>query len=110
MKRRTINTVLVVGLGSIGKRHIGIINSIFPKINIVLLRHKRCDKEESESLSISQCVSTLEEAIGTNPQAAIIANPATKHVEIAKVLATHGIDIMVEKPISTNSKDAQEIG
>jgi len=40
---------------------------------------------------------------------AIIANPATKHIDTAKVLAMHGIDVMVEKPISTNSKDAQEL-
>jgi predicted dehydrogenase len=109
MKKRTINTVLVVGLGSIGKRHIGIINTIFSKVNVIVLRHKECDKEESNSPGIYQCVTTLDEAIGAEPQVAIIANPATKHVEVAKVLATHGIHIMVEKPISNNSKDAKEL-
>ena len=36
-----IKTVLIVGLGSIGRRHVGIIQSIFPKINIIVLRHKK---------------------------------------------------------------------
>ncbi len=107
--KNSVSTVLVVGLGSIGRRHIGIINNIFPKINIVLLRHKECNNEECESLSISQCVTTLSDAISAKPQAAIIANPATKHVEIAKELAANGINILVEKPISTNSRNAQEL-
>ncbi len=107
--KKNIGTILVVGLGSIGRRHISVINNIFPKINIVLLRHKECNKEECKTLNISQCVTSLIDAINTNPQAAIIANPATKHVEISKVLATHGIDILVEKPISANSKEAQEL-
>ena len=107
--KKNVSTVLVVGLGSIGRRHIGIINNIFPDVNIVLLRHKKCSEKEYGSLRINQCVTTLNDAIKTKPQAAIIANPATKHVEIAKYLAYNGIDILVEKPISTNSKDAEEL-
>ncbi len=107
--KKVINTVLVVGLGSIGRRHVGIINNIFPKINIVLLRHKACNEEEIDLLNVKQCVTTLSDAINTKPQIAIIANPATKHIEIAKELATNGIDILVEKPISANSKDAKEL-
>ena len=107
--KKNVSTVLVVGLGSIGRRHIGIINNIFPDVNIVLLRHKKCSEKEYGSLRINQCVTTLNDAIKTKPQAAIIANPATKHVEIAKYLAYNGIDILVEKPIYTNSKDAEEL-
>jgi predicted dehydrogenase len=107
--KKVLSTVLVVGLGSIGRRHIGIINDIFPDINIILLRHKKCSEKEYESLKISQCVTTINDAIKTKPQAAIIANPASKHVEIAKELASNGIDVLVEKPISSNSKDAKEL-
>jgi predicted dehydrogenase len=107
--KKNIGTILVVGLGSIGRRHISVINNIFPKINIVLLRHKECNKEECKTLNINKCVTSLSDAINAKPQAAIIANPANKHVEIAKVLATYGIDILVEKPISANSKEAQEL-
>lgn len=106
---KSINTVLIVGLGSIGRRHISIINNTFPDINIVLLRHKNCSEKEYKSLNISQCVTTLSGALKANPQAAIIANPASKHVEVAKKLASNGIDILVEKPISSNSKDAKEL-
>jgi len=107
--KKSISTVLIVGLGSIGKRHISIINSSFPNINIVVLRHKNCSEKEYGSLKISKCVTTLNDALKTNPQAAIIANPASKHTEIAKELASNGVDILVEKPISSNSKDAKEL-
>ena len=107
--KKKVDTVLVVGLGSIGRRHIGIISNIFPKINIIALRHKQCEKEDIKSLGLYKCVTSIDEAIATKPQIAIIANPATKHIETAKALALHGVNIMVEKPISTNSKDAQEL-
>ncbi len=107
--KKKIDTVLVVGLGSIGRRHISIINNILPKIKIVVLRHRRCKKEDIKSLGLHKCVTLIDEAIAENPQVAIIANPASKHIETAKTLAIHGVDVMVEKPISTNSKDAQEL-
>ncbi len=107
--KRSINTVLVVGLGSIGKRHISIINDNFPEIDIVVLRHQKCDKEQGDLLGISKCVTSLDEAILANPQVAIIANPATKHIAVAKTLAAHGIDLMIEKPISDNAIDSQEL-
>ena len=107
--KKSISTVLVVGLGSIGRRHIGIINSSFSNINIVVFRHKNCSEKEYGSLKISKCVTTLSDALKANPQAAIIANPASRHTEIAKELASNGVDILVEKPISFNSKDAKEL-
>lgn len=41
--------------------------------------------------------------------AAIIAVPTTYHKEVAKVCATWGINCLVEKPISDNIEDAEEI-
>jgi predicted dehydrogenase len=104
-----VKTVLIVGLGSIGKRYVSIVKKNFPKIDIVVLRHKKCHKEKSDASSIYKCVSSVDEAIATKPQVAIIANPATMHVNIAKKLAIHKIDLMIEKPISNTSKDAQEL-
>lgn len=104
-----INKVLIVGLGSIGKRYVKIINKKFPKIKIIVLRHKKCDDSYNKNLVIDRCFTSLEDAIQNNPQVAIIANPATKHVSVAKKIAKNGIHLMVEKPISENLDEAQEL-
>ena len=104
-----IKTVLVVGLGSIGKRHVGIIKELFPEINIVVLRHRQCDKNDIDALGLYKCVTSIDKAIETNPQAAIIANPATKHIEVAEQLANKGIHLLIEKPISDSSMGVQAL-
>ena len=104
-----VKTVLVVGLGSIGRRHVGIIRKLFPEINIVVLRHKQCDKNDIDKLDLYKCVTSIDAAIATNPQAAIVANPASMHIEVAQKLAKNGINLLIEKPISDSSKGIQEL-
>ena len=104
-----VKTVLVVGLGSIGRRHVGIIKNLFPEINIVVLRHKQCDKNDIDKLGLYKCVTSIDEAVATNPQVAIIANPATMHIEVAEKLANSGINLLIEKPISDSSKGVQKL-
>ena len=93
-----IKTVLVVGLGSIGRRHVGIIKELFPEINIVVLRHRQCDKNDIDALGLYKCATSIDKAIATNLQAAIIANPATKYVEVTKQLASNKVNLLIEKP------------
>lgn len=95
-----INKILVVGLGSIGKRHVRIIKERYPKIKIIALRHLQCEKNDIEKLGLTDCVTKVSEALQFNPDAAIIATPATKHIGIAQTLANAGVHLLIEKPIS----------
>ncbi len=104
-----IKTVLVVGLGSIGRRHVRVIRSLFPDINIIVLRHNKCNDSDIKGLGLHKCVTSIDEVIDLNPQAAIISNPASKHIEIAKILASKGVNLLIEKPISDSSKGVQEL-
>ncbi len=104
-----IKTIIVVGLGSIGRRHVRIVQKLFPKIRIVAIRHKRCEKNDIDKLGIFKCVTSVEEAIDYSPQAAILANPATAHLDIAEKLANNGINILIEKPISNSSEGVQKL-
>ena len=106
---RSIKTILIVGLGSIGKRHVRIIQSIFPSINIIVLRHKQCNSNDIKALGLYKCTSSVDDAIELSPQAAIISNPPSKHMEIAKKLANKGINLLIEKPISNSSEGVQEL-
>jgi len=104
-----ITRILVVGLGSIGKRHISIVRKYFPEVEISVLRHQDCNDDKIKNLGITHCVTSIEHAIGLEPQAAIIASPATKHLGIAIQLAKSGIHLLIEKPIAESSRGVEEL-
>lgn len=56
-----IERFLIVGSGSIGKRHGSIMRKVFPNSKIILLRHKKCDKLSQKN--IDYCVTKLNDAI-----------------------------------------------
>jgi len=104
-----VNRVLIVGLGSIGRRHLEVLNSIYPGVQISALRHDHCSAKESEELGLFACFTKIEDAIKFKPQFAIIANPSSKHIEISKALARAGIHLLIEKPIASESRHVQEL-
>ena len=99
----TVSRILIVGMGSIGKRHIGIINKLFPDMSIAVFRHKKCS-EQFKIAGIDCCVSSIKDALKFKPQAAIVANPASHHLNTAVPLAKAGIHLLIEKPISITNE------
>jgi len=104
-----IKTVLIVGFGSIGRRHAKVIRALFPSIIIIVLRHKQIDINDVKTPGLTRCVDSVDHAIELNPQVAIISNPASKHIEIAKKLAKKGVNLLIEKPISDSSNGVQDL-
>ena len=98
-----IKRVLIVGYGSIGKRHARLTRDLFPYAKIIILRHKVSKKIEYQYAD--HCVTNLIDAIKFKPQIAVIANPASHHINIAYPLAKLGIHLLIEKPISNSSKN-----
>lgn len=91
--------ILVVGCGSIGKRHIR--NLVSMGIGRVIgfdVSDARRGAVESETGI--KTVSTLDEALGMNPAVAVIATPSSLHVPLAIEVARRGCDIFVEKPLA----------
>jgi len=97
--KQPINTVLIVGLGSIGKRHMRLIKKLIPHIRLLALRHDKNHLGENEP-AIDATFFSLDAAIKEKPDLAIISNPAPFHVSIATQLANSGIHLLIEKPIS----------
>ena len=92
-----INRILIVGLGSIGRRHLRLARELIPNADIRVLRHQSTNELPEYS---NGCFSSIEDAILFAPQIAVIANPAPFHIITAKKLAEIGVHLLIEKPLS----------
>jgi predicted dehydrogenase len=92
--------VLIAGLGAIGRRHLANLQEINPTATPILLRRP---ESTDRPLPGCQVVTSLGAALAAAPTAAIVAVPATRHLEVATVLAEHGIHLLVEKPLADRS-------
>ncbi|MDP3651339.1 MAG: Gfo/Idh/MocA family oxidoreductase [Rhodoferax sp.] len=98
--------VLIVGLGSIGKRHLRLARELLPNADIRVLRHQACVAVPEFA---DGCFSSLGESIKFLPQIAVIANPATLHVGVAQPLTEAGVHLLVEKPLSASLDGVQRL-
>jgi predicted dehydrogenase len=92
---------LVVGLGSIGRRHLANLRQVVPEAEVTVLRHDRNAATPDDAAKlIHRTVYCLEDAIEERPDCAIIASPAPFHTAVATALAERGVHLLVEKPLS----------
>jgi predicted dehydrogenase len=96
-----IERILIVGLGSIGKRHLRFARELLPHAKIAVLRHK---VESVIAEYADHSFSTMDEALAFAPQIAVIANPATFHLSVAMPLAQAGVHLLIEKPLSASTE------
>ena len=101
-----INRVLIVGLGSIGSRHLRLARQLLPNAEIKILRHQKTSEIPEFS---DGCFSTIVEALEFLPQVAVIANPATFHLKTAHSLAEAGVHLLIEKPLSDSVDGISEL-
>jgi len=94
---------LIVGLGSIGRRHLSNLRQIEPDASITVWhQHTRSDVVPGAD----RVVYSLEAALIERPEVALIAGPAVTHIETGLALARAGIHLFVEKPLA---HDVQQI-
>lgn len=101
-----INRILVVGLGSIGLRHLRLARQFFPGAEIKVLRHQQTDSIPEFA---DGCIHTINEALEFSPQVAVVANPATFHIETAQALAEIGVHLLIEKPLSHSTDKVENL-
>jgi predicted dehydrogenase len=101
---------LVVGLGSIGKRHLGNLRKLAPRADITVWRqHARPGDEGTGYPDADRVVFSLEDALASQPEIAIIANPAAFHIQTGLPLAREGVSLLVEKPFSNNLEGVEDL-
>lgn len=100
---------VIVGLGSIGRRHLANLRKLRPNAQIAVCRLSGKSDVNEIPEHCDVVLHSLEEVVKFKPVAAIIAGPASTHVAVATILAKHGVDLLIEKPVSTNEESVGEL-
>lgn len=97
---------LVIGYGSIGKRHIENLTN-HSKIQCIVLSQRKNDS----FLKNNNCilVNSLKDGISQKPNFAVISNETHLHLKTAMKLAESKIPFFIEKPISNNLKNIENL-
>jgi predicted dehydrogenase len=90
---------LIAGLGSIGRRHFRNLRTLGEN-DIVLLRSHKSTLPEDELAGFPVETDLAAALKKHHPQAVIVANPTSLHLDVAIPAAEAGCHILLEKPIS----------
>ena len=100
--------VLVVGVGSIGERHL----RCFQQTGRCELSFAEVNDALRQTIAARYGVrgyAGLDEAIGDPPSVAVVCTPAHLHISIATRLAEAGIHLLIEKPLSTSLDGIEQL-
>ncbi|OGC22517.1 hypothetical protein A2291_07335 [candidate division WOR-1 bacterium RIFOXYB2_FULL_42_35] len=98
---------VIVGLGSIGRRHLKNLIALGEK-DIILCRSKLSTLPDEE-LKDFPVVTSIHEALKLKPDAVIISNPTALHLDVAIPAAEAGCHILLEKPLSHSMERIEEL-
>lgn len=102
----SIERILIVGLGSIGKRHLRLAQKLLPNANIHVLRHKPVTVSSDIT---SNYFFNIEDALAFKPQVVVISNPAPFHIATAQAFAKIGAHLLIEKPLSISTAGVAQL-
>jgi len=97
--------VLIIGLGSIGRRHLAVLEAI-GGIELAALRTRKGTLNQRSSVKEFD---NVEDALRFEPDGVIIANPTSMHVESALPFLESGCRVLIEKPISQMENEANAL-
>ncbi len=95
-----VKKLLIIGFGSIGKKHHDLIKLNYSKIDLRVLRTKLKKKEKNIKFFFK-----LNDAIKFDPDLVLICSSADKHFFYLKKFASKKRKILIEKPIFDKVKD-----
>lgn len=98
--------VLVVGLGSMGKRRIRLIKQIDPGIQVIGVDSKPDRREEAEQLFHMETVSELEDAFRRKCFCAFICTSPLSHADLIETCLMHGLHVFTEINLVADKYDS----
>ena len=101
--------ILVVGLGSIGLRHVRNIIDNFPTFKIfIYTKRKKIPKEIKDNKNIV-ILNLIDDCLQYKPDMGFVTNESAFHIPISIKLANIGMDLFIEKPLSNSFKDLNKL-
>ena len=102
--------ILVLGIGSIGRRHSEVLYSDLGCRDITLWdpQEERA-KEHAAKFPGMKTVKTFEEGLEQKPDAVFVLSPPAWHIRQAAAAVEAGCNVMIEKPLSINREGVQEL-
>lgn len=94
----------VIGLGSIGLRHLRNLHSLFPDAQ--LLAVSASGRANSEIPAPATTVS-MTQLLKLQPDFVVVASPASLHLQHSATLLENGIPVLVEKPLCATAAEAE---
>ena len=94
---------LVIGLGSIGRKHFANLRTLRPEAQIAVLRRSGNLSYPNEE-KMGPVFQTVEEGVRFEPDAVVVAGPATLHIEDAIPFIQMGVPVLIEKPLAASPK------
>lgn len=90
---------LVIGSGSIARRHIANLRSLFPTAEVacVSASGRTVGAHETQATYLLQ---GIKEAVEWKPRFAVVASPAPFHLEHALAFLREGVPVLIEKPLA----------
>ena len=113
--------VLMVGLGSIGQRHMRNLRILlgeevqFSAFRVINRNHLLTDNlevvqgKQLEHEFNLRVYHDLNQALSKKPDVVFVTNPTSKHIEVAIAAANAGCDLFIEKPLSHSLENVQKL-
>jgi predicted dehydrogenase len=105
-----IRKILVVGLGSMGRRHCTNLKALDATIEVAVWRQhtKVADLQGLESV-VDHVFFSEDEILAWQPDAAFVTNPAPLHIKTAILLSRNNVHLFIEKPLSDQLAGIDEL-
>lgn len=104
-----MTVALVIGFGSIGKRHARNIRKLCPSCRLMVVRRYVTQHDDEIRSLGAELVGSLDEALRAGVDLAVVANPSALHGETVLRLLMDGVPCYVEKPTVTTRADAARV-
>lgn len=95
-------SVLIVGVGSIGERHLRCFAATGRASVSICEVAPALRTAVAERYGVARVFGKIEEALESAPDAVVVCTPAHLHIPIATAAAKSGAHLLVEKPLSTS--------